>query len=85
MSYWKDCIGSEIVECCYESLVQEPKTAIRDLIAACGLTWEEACLRFPENSLPVTTASYSQVRRQVYSESIARWERYKKHLGDLKF
>jgi hypothetical protein len=57
--------------------------AIRRLLAACGLTWNDACLRFYENRRPVRTASVSQVRQPIFTKSIQRWRRYETHLGPL--
>ncbi|WOR15877.1 sulfotransferase [Hyphomonas sp. FCG-A18] len=65
----------------YETLATEPETEIRQLLEFCGLPFEEACLEFQKNRAPVATASVAQVRQPMYTSSIARWERYKDHLG----
>jgi hypothetical protein len=67
----------------YERLVDDLECESRRLVAACGLVWEPACLRFHETRRPVRTASKLQVRRPLYRTSVARWERYREHLADL--
>ena len=59
------------------------KAVARRLIAACGLEWEPACLEFHRTERPVRTASVTQVRQPVYSESVARWKNYEPALAEL--
>jgi hypothetical protein len=40
-------------------------------------------LNFHKNDRPVKTASASQVRKPIYSSSVARWRQYEKHLTPL--
>ena len=61
----------------------DPDRQIRRLIEACGLPWNDACLRFYETQRPVKTASLNQVRQPIYSGAVQRWRRYAKHLGPL--
>ncbi len=56
----------------------------RQLIEYCGLAWDDRCLAFHKIERAVLTASYSQVRQPIYSNSIGRWRRYEKHLGPLR-
>ena len=53
------------------------------LVAALGLAWDPACLRFYDTRRPVRTASVAQVRQPIFTTSIERWRRYEKHLGPL--
>jgi hypothetical protein len=68
----------------YESLVESQETTTRELLAHCGLDWNEACLRFEENDAPVATASAVQVRSPLYRSSLQRWKRYGSHLAPLR-
>ena len=47
----------------FEKLVDDPEGQTRELLAFCGLEFEEACLRFHEASRTVRTASAAQVRQ----------------------
>jgi hypothetical protein len=55
----------------------------RELVAYCGLEWDERCLRFHENERVVRTFSTLQVRQPMYRSSVGRWKRYEKHLKPL--
>lgn len=68
----------------YEGLTGDPEPEIRRLIAACGLTWHEACLRPERNPRAVKTPSKWQTRQPIYRNSVARWKRYEPWLGPLR-
>jgi tetratricopeptide (TPR) repeat protein len=60
----------------YEDLVADVEGEARRLIDFVGLDWDPACLAFHASTRSVRTASLAQVRRPVYTSSIARWRRY---------
>ena len=85
MERWKDILpAGAIHEVRYEELVADLETELRKLLAFCGLEWDDACLRFQDNSRAVSTASVYQVRQPIYASSIGRWRRYAAHLGPLQ-
>ena len=55
----------------------------RRLIAVCGLEWEPACLEFHRTRRAIRTASVTQVRQPIYTQSIARWRNYERELAEL--
>ncbi len=83
MEHWNRVLPGRIVDVVYEKLVADPESEIRRIVAACGLPWNEACLRFHENRRAVSTASVSQVRQPIFTGAVQRWRRYEKHLGPL--
>src|SRR5262249_36208990 len=83
MAHWHRRLPLAIHEIRYESLVRDPETVIRDLLAYCGLDWNERCLSFHETRRVVQTASSVQVRMPIFTESIGRWRLYRSHLGPL--
>jgi tetratricopeptide (TPR) repeat protein len=83
MDYWDQLLPGRVVHVQHEDLLAEPETRIRELIAACRLEWDDACLRFHESTRPVRTSSASQVRRPLFKSSIARWKPYERHLAPL--
>jgi len=83
MDHWSRVLPGRVIDVVYERLVANPEAEIRRLIAACGLPWNDACLRFYENSRPVRTASQTQVRQPIFTSAVQRWRRYEKHLGPL--
>jgi tetratricopeptide (TPR) repeat protein len=83
MEHWQRVLPGRVIDVVYEKLVEDPESEIRRLVAACGLPWNDACLRFYENERPVTTASSSQVRQPIFKGAVQRWRRYETHLGPL--
>jgi tetratricopeptide (TPR) repeat protein len=68
----------------YEDMVADPETRIRDLVAACGLDWQDRCLDFWQADRAVNTPSRWQVRQPIYRSAAGRWKRYEKHLAPLR-
>ena len=68
----------------HEALVADPEAEVRRLLAALGLKFEDACLRFHENTRAVRTASSQQVRRPVNRDGIGQWRRFDDRLGPLR-
>jgi tetratricopeptide (TPR) repeat protein len=83
MEHWQRVLPVPIVEVSYESLVANLEMEAKRLVAACGLNWEPACLTFHETRRPVHTASFAQVRRPIYKDSVGRWRNYADVLAPL--
>jgi hypothetical protein len=83
VAHWERVLPGKIIGVQHEALLAEPETHIRDLVARCGLPWDDACLRFNENERTVRTASVAQVRRPLSTAAVQRWRKYEKHLGPL--
>jgi tetratricopeptide (TPR) repeat protein len=84
MAHWRSVLPRErFVEIDYEELVADRARATQRLIAACGLSWNDACLKPERNPRPVRTASLWQARQPVYASSVARWRHYQPWLGAL--
>jgi len=85
MTHWRESLPEDrFMEIHYEDIVHDQETQTRNLLEFCDLEWEEACLRFHENTAAVSTASSVQVRQPLYSGSIGRWKKYGDRLDDLK-
>lgn len=83
MRHWKESLDLPIFDIQYESLVDDPEGTIRAMLSFCGLEWNPACLRFHESGRAVSTPSYDQVRRPLYTSSVGRWKQYAKYLRPL--
>jgi hypothetical protein len=83
MAHWQAVLPVTIHEVRYEEVVADLEGAIRPLLAACGLEWDQACLEFHRTRRPVRTASVTQVRQPVYRHSVGRWKLYERELADL--
>ncbi len=83
--HWRRVLPADrFIEVDYEELTREPEPIIRRMIAACGLTWHDACLRHERNPRAVKTPSKWQTRQPIYRTSVARWRRYEPWLGPLR-
>ena len=85
MAHWRSVLPADrFIEVDYEELTREPEPVIRRIIAACGLAWDDACLRPESNPRAVRTPSKWQTRQKIYRTSVARWRRYEPWLGPLR-
>jgi tetratricopeptide (TPR) repeat protein len=85
MDHWRSVLPADrFLEVDYEELTRAPEPVIRRIIAACGLTWHDACLRPESNPRAVRTPSRWQARQPIYRNSVARWRRYEPWLGPLR-
>lgn len=84
MDHWDEVLPGKVLHVQYESLVRDPETQIRRLLAHCGLEFEPACLAFHENKRPVRTASAEQVRQPLYSSGIGYWRHFEPQLKPLR-
>jgi hypothetical protein len=75
---------NRFLEVDYDDLTRSPEPVIRRIIAACGLTWNEACLHSESNPRAVKTPSKWQTRQPIYRTSVARWRRYEQWLGPVR-
>ena len=83
MARWHASMPGRILEVRYEELVDNQEAVTRELVAWCGLDWEQTCLRFENNQAPVATASAVQVRSPMFRTSLQRWKRYGDRMDEL--
>jgi len=67
----------------YEDLVAETEAQVHALLAAVGVPFDPACLRFFENDRAVRTVSSEQVRQPIYRSGLDHWRQFEPFLGDL--
>jgi hypothetical protein len=74
MKRWRDVLPSDaILDVRYEDVAANPKSEAHRILEHCGLSWNDACLKFYETSRPIRTASVVQVRQPIYRSSVGRW------------
>jgi hypothetical protein len=83
MNHWRSVLPVAIHDVAYEDTVDHLERVARQLVQACGLEWEPACLDFHKNNRPVRTASVRQVRQPIYRSSLGRWKNYEADLANL--
>jgi len=84
VAHWQGVLPGRILEINYDKLVDSQESHSRRMLEFCGLSWDDRCLRFEENTKPVATASWVQVRSPIYRSSLKRWKKYEAQLGDLR-
>lgn len=84
MDHWNRVLPGVVHEIRYEKLVSDQEGETRRLLEFCGLPWDDACLCFFRTDRRVATASASQVRQPMYTDSVGLWRRYEPHLSPLK-
>ncbi len=83
VEHWRTVLPATIHDVHYEELVSDIEGVSRRALATMGLDWDPACLEFHRNARTVRTASVNQVRRPLYTRSVARWRNYESELADL--
>ncbi|MEO7026248.1 MAG: sulfotransferase [Caulobacteraceae bacterium] len=84
MEHYRKVMPGRIHFLPYARLVEDTEGEIRRLLDYCGLPFEEACLRFWENSRAVATPSAEQVRRPIFRHALEQWRNFEPWLGPLK-
>ncbi|HZW08942.1 MAG TPA: sulfotransferase [Phycisphaerales bacterium] len=83
MRHWRAALDIPMLDVVYEDVVADIDTLARRIVDFAGLPWDDACLRFYEARRAVTTASYDQVRKPIYTSSVGRWRRHERQLQPL--
>ncbi len=83
MDYWHAVLPGFVHNVNYENLVSDPEKQISNLLDACRLPFDEACLTFYKTERPVRTVSVVQVRQPMYTDSVQAWKHYETQLQPL--
>jgi Tfp pilus assembly protein PilF len=84
MKHWHNVLPlGRILDVRYEDNISDHEREARRMLDYLGLPWDPSCLKFHESERPVRTASVAQVRKPIYSSSVARWKNFEKHLSPL--
>jgi hypothetical protein len=83
MQHWRRVLPGRLCEIDYEETVADLTSVVQRLLTACELDWEPACLEFHRTQRSIRTASVTQVRQPIYTQSVGRWQRYATRLADL--
>jgi hypothetical protein len=84
MEHWRQVLPLAMLEVGYEDLVRDQEQSSRQLVAFCGLDWDDRCLEFHRVERKVDTASNWQVRQPLYATSVDRWRHFGEHLEPLR-
>lgn len=84
MAHFDAVLPGRVHRVIHENLVANPQEEVQSLLDYIGLPFEDACLRFHENSRAVRTASSEQVRRPLNRDGMDQWRPYEPWLDPLK-
>jgi hypothetical protein len=77
IAHWRDVLPADrFMVLHYEDLVSEQEAKTRELIAFCGLPWDERTLSFHENPAAAATPSSRQVRQPMSTAAVGRAAKY---------
>ena len=90
MSLWQKYraqLPLQVTEIRYEALVSDLESAVRPVLAALGLTWDEAMrdhVAHAKSRGSLRTPSYAQVTQPIYGRATDRWRRYETYINRVK-
>jgi tetratricopeptide (TPR) repeat protein len=84
MAHYDLVLPGKVHRIFYERLVECPEAETRRLLDHLELPFDEACLRFHENSRAIRTASSEQVRQPLFTSALDQWRNYDEWLDPLK-
>jgi predicted Zn-dependent protease len=84
MDHFDAVLPGRVHRVIYEDMIEHTEREVLRLLDACGLSFEEGCLRFYENSRTVRTVSSEQVRKPIFRGGLDQWRAYEPWLDPLK-
>lgn len=80
-THWQQRYAGDGVVVDYEALVADPRAQLAPVLESLGLPWQDSCID-PATPLPATrTPSSIQIRQNLYTSSVGRWQNYAQHLS----
>ena len=83
MRHYRKVLPVPVLDVPYEQMVADQEGTTRRMLDFAKLDWDANCLNFHATERLVKTASVAQVRRPIYTQSVARWKRYEAALAPL--
>jgi tetratricopeptide (TPR) repeat protein len=85
MAHWRAVLPpGTLLDVPYAELVADQEGWTRKILEFLGLEWNERCLDFQSTERAVVTASFWQVRQEIYTYSVQRWRKYQKFIEPLR-
>ena len=83
MNFWQKEFPKNIYNLEYESLVEDPKKHIRNILTFCNLKWDENVMNHHKNSRIIRTLSFDQAKKPISKKVSNTIKNYKEMVGDL--
>ena len=84
MAHYERVLPGFIHRVHYDELVDDLEGEARRMLAFLQVKYQDACLTFWRNGLPISTHSSEQVRRPIYRDGLDLWRNYEPWLGALR-
>ena len=81
IKHWKKIMGDDMLLVNYKDLVTDPDTLFSKVFNFCELEWQSSFLQASKDRRIVDTASSSQVRREIYKDSLNSSDQYQKYFS----
>ena len=83
MAHWAEVCPIQIHDVAYDDLIDDLEGTVRGMLDYCGLPFETGCVDFHESTRGADTASWAQVRRPIFRDSVGAWRAYEEPLAPL--
>ncbi|WP_019528305.1 tetratricopeptide repeat-containing sulfotransferase family protein [Dasania marina] len=83
MDHWDAVLPGKVYCQHYSEMVNNTEQSVRQLLAHCGVAFEQQCLDFHNNKRAVHTASSEQVRQPIYKSGLGHWQNFEPWLTPL--
>jgi hypothetical protein len=82
--HYRDVLGLRYIETRYEDVIADAATEVGRVLEFLGEPWDEAVLRFREQTAgkAIRSTSYEQVTQAIHGKAVGRWRNYERHMGD---
>ena len=85
IAHWRAALPpGTILDVPYAELVADQEGWTRKILDFLGLEWDRRCLEFHKTNRAVVTASFWQVRQEIYRASLERWRNYARFISPLR-
>jgi len=84
MAHWRSQYPDRIMDVRYEELVDKPDEVMREVLAFCGLEWQDGITDIAGYRGNPAADSSNQRPEPINDSQVDRWRRYEQHLGPLK-
>ena len=80
-AHYDEVLDHPVLTVHYEAFIADQEAVTRQVLDWCGLSFDEATLRFHENRRHAPTPSYAQVSKPLNDRSVSRWRHYERQLS----
>ncbi len=83
MKAWEFYGDGRVMSVCYEDVAARPQDMVPEILAFCGLPFDQTAVDPTRSKNLVNTASEGQVNRPIYRSAMGRWQQYADELEPL--